>query len=85
MPHVLVKLWPGKSDDLKAQLTEAIVRDVTTILGSSPQSISVGFEEVPSEEWTERVYEPDILDKWDALTKEPGYGPGPSRSKDRPV
>ncbi|MCB1443898.1 MAG: tautomerase family protein [Methyloceanibacter sp.] len=85
MPHIVVKLWPGKGEDLKAQLTEAIVRDVTNILGSSPGSISVGFEEVPSEDWTERVYEPDILNKWDALTKEPGYGPRPSHSKDRPV
>ena len=67
----------------QAQLTEAIVRDVTNILGSSPESVSVVFEEVPSEDWTERVYEPDILNKWDALTKEPGYGPRPSRSDDR--
>lgn len=80
MPHVVVKLWPGKSEEQKAQLTEAIVREVTGILGSGPQSVSVGFEEVPSEVWTEQVFEPDILNKWDTLTKEPGYGPRPNRS-----
>ena len=80
MPHVVVKLWPGKSEEQKTQLTEAIVREVTGILGSGPQSVSVGFEEVPSQDWTEQVFEPDILNKWDTLTKEPGYGPRPNRS-----
>ena len=63
MPHIVVKLWPGKSDEQKAQLTEAIVREVTGILGSAPKSVSVGFEEVPSEDWTEQVFEPDVLNK----------------------
>jgi len=80
MPHIVVKLWPGKSAEQKAQLTDAIVREVTGILGSGPQSVSVGFEEVPSENWTEQVFEPDILNKWDTLTKEPGYGPRPADS-----
>jgi 4-oxalocrotonate tautomerase len=80
MPHLVVKLWPGKSAEQKAQLTDAIVREVTGILGSGVQSVSVGFEEVPSENWTEQVFEPDILNKWDTLTKEPGYGPRPGDS-----
>jgi len=80
MPHIVVKLWPGKSAEQKAQLTDAIVREVMGILGSGPQSVSVGFEEVPSENWTEQVFEPDILNKWDTLTKEPGYGPRPADS-----
>jgi 4-oxalocrotonate tautomerase len=78
MPHVIVKLWPGKSEEQKARLTEAIVRDVTSVLNCGEGSVSVGFEEVPSQDWTERVYGPDILDKWNSLTKEPGYGPRPA-------
>jgi 4-oxalocrotonate tautomerase len=77
MPHVIVKLWPGRSDEQKARLTEAIVRDVTGILGSGDASVSVGFEEVVPEHWTEQVFEPEILGKWDNLTKKPGYGPQP--------
>jgi 4-oxalocrotonate tautomerase len=75
MPHVIVKLWPGKSDEQKAQLTEAIVRDMTNILDAGDASISVAFEEVAPDDWTERVFKPDIVDKWDKLTKEPGYDP----------
>ncbi len=77
MPHVIVKLWPGKSDAQKAQLTEAIVRDVTSILHYGDESVSVALEEVAPDDWTEQVYKPDILGKWDQLTKEPGYGPQP--------
>jgi 4-oxalocrotonate tautomerase len=82
MPHVVVKLWPGKSEEQKAQLAEAIVRDMTRILSCGEGSVSVGFEEIASEDWTERVYKPDILDKWSTLAKEPGYGPRPDSSED---
>jgi hypothetical protein len=26
-------------------------------------------------DWTEKVYKPDIQDKWDKLYKKPGYNP----------
>jgi 4-oxalocrotonate tautomerase len=75
MPHVIVKLWPGKSDEQKSRLTEAIVSNMTSILGAGDASISVAFEEVAPDDWTEQVFKPDILDNWDKLTKEPGYDP----------
>ena len=77
MPHVIVKLWPGKSDEQKLRLSNAIVRDVTDILNYGDDAVSVSFEEVASSEWTDRVFNPDILGKWDRLTKEPGYGQWP--------
>ncbi|MBS7457290.1 tautomerase family protein [Coralloluteibacterium stylophorae] len=77
MPHVVVKLWPGKTPDQKARLTEAIVREVTGILGYGRDAVSVGFEEVAAGDWDELVFRPDILDRWDRLTKQPGYGERP--------
>jgi 4-oxalocrotonate tautomerase len=32
MPHVFVKLWPGKSEQQKCRLAEAITKDVMEIL-----------------------------------------------------
>lgn len=32
MAHVIVKLWPGKTQAQKLELSDAIVRDVTVIL-----------------------------------------------------
>jgi 4-oxalocrotonate tautomerase len=31
MPHVIVKLWPGKSERQKTRLAEAITKDVMDI------------------------------------------------------
>ena len=32
MPHVIVKLWPGKSEHQKRRLADAITKDIATIL-----------------------------------------------------
>ena len=73
MPHVVVKLWPGKSERQKTRLAEAIVKDVTEVLGYGPESVSVAFEEISSREWAEKVYKPDIQDNAGKLYKKPGY------------
>ena len=73
MPHVIVKLWPGKSERQKTRLTEAIVKDVTDVLGYGEESVSVAFEEISSRDWAEKVYKPDILGNSARLYKKPGY------------
>ena len=73
MPHVVVKLWPGKSDQQKTELADAITRDVMDVLDYSQDAVSVAFEEVAADDWAERVYKPDIQAKWDQLYKKPGY------------
>jgi len=78
MPHVIVKLWPGKSPASKQRLSDAIVDSVTDILGYGSDSVSVGFDEVSAGDWMSKVYEPDITNRWAQLTKTPGYGRGPS-------
>jgi 4-oxalocrotonate tautomerase len=75
MPHVIVKLWPGKSEQQKARLAEAITKDVMSALHYGEESISVAFEEVPSKDWAEKVYRPDIHAKWNTVYKKPGYNP----------
>ena len=83
MPHVNVKLWPGKSDDQKQRLTERIVRGVADVLGYGEDAVSVAFEEVAPTAWTAQVYEPDILANWVCLTKQPGYGEPPTLQRNR--
>ncbi|MDB5345358.1 MAG: 4-oxalocrotonate tautomerase [Schlesneria sp.] len=73
MPHVIVKLWPGKSEKQKAQLAEAITKDVMDVLGYGEESVSVSMEEVEARNWAEKVYEPDIQSKPTQLYKKPGY------------
>ena len=67
MPHVIVKLWPGKSEQHKNRLAEEIAKDVMDILHYGEESVSVAIEEVKSQDWAENVYKPDIQDKWHKL------------------
>jgi len=73
MPHVIVKLWPGKSEEQKTRLAQAIAKDVMDILHYGEDSVSVALEEVKPKDWAEKVYRPDVKDKWDILYKKPGY------------
>jgi 4-oxalocrotonate tautomerase len=73
MPHVIVKLWPGKSEEQKRRLADAISKDVMNILNYGEESVSVAIEEVSSKSWAEKVYKPDIVDNSDKLYKKPGY------------
>jgi len=74
MPHVIVKMWPGKSEQQKKRLAEAIAKDVMEILHYGEESVSVALEEVSSRDWAEKVYKPDIQAKPDQVYKKPGYG-----------
>ena len=73
MPHVIVKLWPGKSEQQKARLAEEIVKDVTRVLNYGEESVSVAIEEVEPQDWAEKVYKPDVESKPEQLYKKPGY------------
>ena len=73
MPHVIVKMWPGKSEQQKARLAEAITRDVMDVLDYGEESVSVAIEEISARDWAEQVYRADIKKNWDKLYKEPGY------------
>ncbi len=73
MPHVIVKLWPGRSEQEKQQLADAIVKDVVRYAKCSEDSVSVAIEEIKSSEWAEKVYKPDIMNKQGTLYKKPGY------------
>jgi 4-oxalocrotonate tautomerase len=75
VPHVVVKLWPGKSEQQKIRLAEEITRSVMSVLRYEEESVSVAFEEINARDWTEKVYKPDIESKWDQVYKKPGYEP----------
>jgi 4-oxalocrotonate tautomerase len=75
MPHIIVKLYPGRSEQQKTRLAEKIVEDVVAIAKCEEKTVSVAFEEINLEDWAENVYRPDILEKQNNLYKKPGYNP----------
>ncbi|HEY1266757.1 MAG TPA: tautomerase family protein [Candidatus Binatia bacterium] len=73
MPHIIVKMWPGKSEELKQRLADEIVKDFIELLGYKDESLSVAIEEVPQKDWAEKVYKPEIVSHPEKLYKKPGY------------
>ena len=75
MPHVIVKLYPGRTNEQKKQLANEIVKEVVAIAKCEEKSVSVALEEVDQKDWAEKVYKPDIIENRDKLYVEPGYNP----------
>jgi 4-oxalocrotonate tautomerase len=73
MPHVIVKLWPGKSEQQKRRLADAITKDVMEIFDYGDESVSVAMEEIKPQDWADKVYKPEIVNKAASLYKKPGY------------
>ena len=75
MPHVIVKLYSGKSEQQKQALAQAVTEAVTRTLNYGEESVSVGIEDVDPKDWTQQVYKTDIIDKPSTIYKKPGYDP----------
>jgi len=75
MPHVIVKVYAGRSEEQKSKLAEAVSNAVMSSLNCDEKSISVGIEEFAPADWKEKVYRPDILEKSEKIYKKPGYNP----------
>ena len=73
MPHVIVKLLVGKTEQQKKDLADAIVRDVVACTGNEEKAVSVAIEEYKPRDWKEKVYGPDIVSKAETLYIKPGY------------
>lgn len=75
MPHVIVKLYSGRSEKQKAGIAEAVTKAIMASTGNGEETVSVSIEDIAPSDWAEKVYKPDILAKPDTLYKKPGYNP----------
>ena len=75
MPHIVIKLYSGRTEEQKAILAQEITKTVMASLGKDEDAVSVGIEDVAEEEWLEGVYKPDIIGKPKTIYKKPGYDP----------
>ena len=69
MPHIIVKLYPGRTEEQKKELAEEFTKTVMKVLNSKETSISVGIEDVSPADWTEKVQKPDIDAKPNTIYK----------------
>ncbi len=72
MPHIVVKLWPGRNDEIKTNLAKKIADVVVEELKVDMDDVSVAFEEVSRSDWGEQVYKKEIRDNENVYLK-PNY------------
>ena len=75
MPHVIVKLYAGRSEQQKSRLAEKITKAVMAGANCAADSVSVSIEDIEPEDWVEKVFKPEIIAKSNQLYKKPGYNP----------
>jgi 4-oxalocrotonate tautomerase len=75
MPHVIVKLQSGRSEQQKARIAEEVTKAVMASANCAEHSVSVSIEDVEPGDWAEKVYKPDILGGPGKLYRKPGYNP----------
>lgn len=75
MPHIIVKLYKGRSEEMKQDMAAKITRAVTESLAVDESWVSIALEEYEPEKWNNEVYQPDIIEKGHLLYKKPGYVP----------
>lgn len=73
MPHVNVKLYPGRSDEQKKAFTQSVIEAMQECLGVESKYVTVAFEEISPDDWQEVVVKPELIGKRELLTKEPEY------------
>ncbi|MFT3694013.1 MAG: tautomerase family protein [Kofleriaceae bacterium] len=73
MPHIIIKLMRGRSEQQKQELADAITRDVMTYANAGEDSVSVAIEDIAPGDWAKQVFEPDIAAKPHSIYKKPGY------------
>jgi 4-oxalocrotonate tautomerase len=73
MPHIHIKMVPGRSEEQKERLAQEIAKDFVELFGQDENEVSVAIEEVDPADWKEKIYEAEILPNESKLYKKLGY------------
>ncbi|MBE6014787.1 MAG: 4-oxalocrotonate tautomerase [Lachnospiraceae bacterium] len=61
MPHVVVKCYPGRSEEQKSKCAEEIADVVAKTLGCGISDVSVAIKDIQKENWKAEVVDKEIL------------------------
>jgi 4-oxalocrotonate tautomerase len=73
MPHISVKLRPGRSEVQKQALADTLARVAAECLDVPFDRLSVAVHEVDPSDWKASVYDVEIGPNLDQLYKKPAY------------
>ncbi|MGN1267090.1 MAG: tautomerase family protein [Dorea sp.] len=55
MPHIDIKLFPGRSEEMKKAAAAKIIEAASAELGAPTSAFSVAFTEIEKDAWNETV------------------------------
>lgn len=61
MPHIIVKMLPGRSEELKKDVAEKLIKAAQDAIGCSASALSVSIMDVERSDWNETVA--DVIPK----------------------
>lgn len=73
MPHIAVQMYPGRSDEVKRSLAQRLAKAASEELGRGIEHFSVSIEDVPQDEWKEKVYDAAADPQNRTVFVRPGY------------
>ena len=72
MPHVVIKCFPGRSEEQKIRCAEEVTRAIAETMGCNESSVSVAIKEIAQDDWKSQVWDTQIAPD-NNLYKKPGY------------
>jgi 4-oxalocrotonate tautomerase len=73
MPHVIVKMYPGTSEEQKELIAQQITKILMEGADKTEAAVSIAITEVAKDDWMEEVYAKEIKLNMETLYKKPGY------------
>lgn len=73
MPHVIVKMYPGTSEEQKEKIAQEITSVIMNHTEKPEAAVSIEITEVAEEVWMDQVYNKEIKPNMEKLYKKPGY------------
>ena len=71
MPHITIQMYPGRDEQTKKKLADAVLDAASKSLARGKEHFSVSIVDVPQDEWKEKVYDKVLADS-NTIIK-PGY------------
>ena len=72
MPHITVKMYPGRGKELKQRVSDELTKALVNALGIPETAVSDSIQDVEKEKWDETVVQTEIVRNPECVFKKPG-------------
>ncbi len=55
MPHISIKMYPGRSKELKKQISEKMIETISQEMNMDKKYFSLSIEDIEKEDWEKEV------------------------------